>query len=234
MDTQLLPAPIFFLEPSWQKALENELAKPYLAELKAFVAKERYSGCEVYPPEELVFNALQVTPFSSVKVVIVGQDPYHGFGQAHGLSFSVNHGIATPPSLQNIYKEMQSDLGLAIPNHGCLINWAKQGVLLLNATLTVRKSEPLSHHGRGWEQFTDAILAAVAEKKESCVFLLWGKNAQDKCRTIDIDAQKHLVLTAVHPSPFSAARGFFGCRHFSQVNSFLKQRGKEPISWNLE
>lgn len=224
---------LFSLEPSWHKVLLNELEKPYIAQLKAFVALERLNGKEVYPPEELMFNSLQMTPYSSVKVVIVGQDPYHGAGQAHGLCFSVNDGIAPPPSLINIFKELKSDLGLPLPNHGSLIKWAKQGVLLLNTTLTVRRGEPLSHQGQGWELFTDAILAALEEKSEPLVFLLWGKHAQDKLLTINKEQSRHLILKAAHPSPFSAARGFFGCSHFSQTNTFLEKQGVKPIDWDL-
>lgn len=220
--------PPFVLEPSWQQALDDELKKPYMAPLAAFVAEERAGPVPIYPPKHLVFNAFQKTPFDQVKVVIVGQDPYHGPGQAHGLSFSVPKGIPPPPSLKNIFKEIQSDLGIPPPDHGCLLKWAEQGVLLLNNTLTVRQGQPLSHHKRGWERFTDAVIAKINEREEEpVVFLLWGRSAKDKCPHIH---SRHKVLKAAHPSPLSAYNGFFGCKHFSQANDFLK--GKE-INWNL-
>ncbi len=222
----------FTLEPTWQKALEDELHKPYIAKLANFIESERAKNEPVYPPQELVFNALSETPFDEVRVCIVGQDPYHGPGQAHGLAFSVPKGVKPPPSLKNIFKELQNDLLLAIPSHGCLVKWAKQGVLLLNATLTVKMSEPLSHHNHGWESFTDAIIRKLAEKKEPIIFVLWGNNAQKKCSHIEelsINGQ-HTILKAAHPSPFSAHNGFFGCRHFSKINALLK----EPIDWQLD
>jgi len=226
----------FVLESSWQKVLIDELKKPYLVHLAAFVKQERCLKNHVYPPEPLVFNALIQTPFDKARVVIMGQDPYHGPGQAHGLSFSVPKGIKAPPSLQNIFKELNQDLGLPIPSHGCLLRWAEQGVLLLNATLTVRESEPLSHHNRGWEQFTDAIIRELVKKKEPIIFVLWGKNALEKCKNVKElqENRQHTILTAAHPSPFSAHSGFFGCKHFSKINQILEKRGESPIDWRLE
>lgn len=222
----------FTMEPSWQTVLEDELKKPYVSDLAAFIKGERCKSTPIYPPEELVFNALAQTPFDKVRVVLVGQDPYHGPGQAHGLCFSVPVGVPLPPSLKNIYKELASDLGITKPHHGCLLKWAKQGVLLLNATLTVQEGSPLSHHKKGWETFTDAIIQKVAEKKEPIIFVLWGKNAIAKCSRIAELTQntQHTVITAAHPSPLSAYNGFFGCRHFSKINALLK----EPIDWQLD
>jgi uracil-DNA glycosylase len=223
----------FTLEPSWQNALKDELEKPYIKELIAFVQQERSKKEPVYPSDELVFNALSQTPFDRVRVVIVGQDPYHGPGQAHGLAFSVPKELKKlPPSLKNIYKELESDLGIAPASHGCLQKWAEQGVLLLNVTLTVKESEPLSHHNVGWETFTDAIIRKLAQKQEPIIFVLWGNNAINKCRHIHEMAEnsQHTILTAAHPSPFSSYKGFFGCRHFSKINALLKQ----PIDWRLE
>ncbi len=214
------------LESSWKEVLSDELKKPYMTDLAAFVRQEREKYGNIYPPKELVFNALNLTPYEKVRVVIVGQDPYHGPGQAHGLCFSVPKGVEPPPSLKNIFKEIRDDLGLDIPKHGCLLKWAEQGVLLLNATLTVRESSPLSHHKKGWEQFTDAIIRKIAEKKNPVIFVLWGRNAQEKCKDID---QHHIILKAAHPSPLSAYNGFFGCRHFSKINEFLDN----PIDWKL-
>ncbi len=225
----------FELEASWHKELAEELSQPYIAGLAAFVEIERQEQTPIYPPRELVFNALNSTPYDKVRVVIVGQDPYHGKGQAHGLSFSVPHGVPPPPSLKNMFKELHADLGLAEPSHGCLIQWATQGVLLLNATLTVRDAQAKSHHGKGWERFTDAIIAAIGRKKEPVVFLLWGKSAADKVRNVkEIQGNKnHLILTCAHPSPLSAYNGFFGCKHFSKTNQFLESRGLAPINWAL-
>jgi uracil-DNA glycosylase len=224
---------IAYMEASWFKLLQEEFEKPYMAQLEAFLAKEIQSGAEVYPPFELVFNAFCQTPFDEVKVVIMGQDPYHGPGQAHGLSFSVLPGVPQPPSLQNIFKELKADLGLEPPKGGCLIEWAKQGVLLLNATLTVRANEAKSHHGKGWETFTDRVIQLLCAKKDPIVFLLWGKSAYDKFQHICSHATHHLVLTCAHPSPLSAHAGFLGCRHFSQANAFLKKVGKTPIDWKI-
>lgn len=225
----------FELEPSWRQALAEEFHKPYLPQLAEFVEKERAGNVPIYPPQDLVFNAYLKTPYHTVKVVIIGQDPYHGPGQAHGLSFSVPPGIPTPPSLKNMYKELQADLGIAPAHHGCLTHWAEQGVLLLNATLTVRQSEPLSHHNKGWELFTDATVKALAARPEPVIFVLWGKFAQEKCRQLAaLNPQgTHPVLTAAHPSPFSARSGFFGCRHFSKINELLTSRGDRPIDWNV-
>lgn len=226
----------FELEPSWEKVLGNHLKEPYISSLAAFVEKERAFGASVYPPRDLVFNAFNKTPYDQVKVVIMGQDPYHGPGQAHGLSFSVPHGITLPPSLQNIFKELAADVGTTMPTHGCLSTWSEQGVLLLNATLTVRQGEPMSHHGKGWEHFTDAVIAKLCERKDPVIFVLWGKSAQEKGRNIQswsTSGAKHTVLTAPHPSPFSAHSGFFGCKHFSKINEMLVKQGKRPIDWQI-
>lgn len=221
----------FQLGPSWERVLAEELTQDYLVDLAAFVEAERASGIAIYPPDHLVFNAFKKTAFEDVKVLIVGQDPYHGPGQAHGLSFSVAKDVPQPPSLKNIFKELKEDLGIEPPSHGSLVAWADQGVMLLNATLTVAAKTPLSHHGKGWERFTDAVVRALVLRAEPCVFVLWGKNAQEKCQQIPefADASHHLVLKARHPSPFSAHSGFFGSRPFSKINAFLK----EPIDWRL-
>ncbi len=223
------------MDASWLKLLEEEFGKPYMKALEAFLAQEIASGAEVFPPFELVFNAFCQTPFDQVKVVIMGQDPYHGPGQAHGLSFSVPKGIPQPPSLQNIFKEIREDLGMERPEHGCLIDWARQGVLLLNATLTVRANEAKSHHGKGWEQFTDRVVQLLCCRKDPIVFILWGKSALEKFQHIEAcsEAKQHLVLTSAHPSPLSAYAGFFGGHHFSKANEFLKQVGKKPIDWKI-
>jgi len=214
----------------WYTKLEEELQKPYFKALEQFVKEER-TRFTVYPKESEVFNALKLTPLENTKVVILGQDPYHGPNQAHGLSFSVNYGIKPPPSLVNIYKELHTDVGFSVPNHGNLTEWAKQGVLLLNATLTVRAGEPASHQKKGWEQFTDAIIKLISDEKEHCVFMLWGSYARSK--TVLIDTTKHLVLEAAHPSPL--ARGaFFGSHPFSKANAWLKKHGLEPIDWQLK
>lgn len=220
------------LDPSWCAVLAEEFQKPYMADLKSFIVKERAGPAAIFPPAQEVFSAFSFTPFDQVKVVIVGQDPYHGPGQAHGLCFSVREGVAIPPSLQNIYKELNSDLGVPIPNHGCLTAWAKQGVLLLNATLTVSQSSPMSHHGRGWETFTDAVIQVLCKRSDPLVFILWGKSAQQKCQHV-VSAPNRFVLKAAHPSPFSAYQGFFGSRPFSQTNQFLNDHGKTPINWSL-
>ena len=222
---------------SWQEALGEELAKPYIEELAAFVKQERESGAPVYPPEPLVFAALNAVPFHEVKVVVIGQDPYHGPGQAHGLSFSVPRGMPIPPSLRNIYKELGSDLQLPPPSHGCLQGWAQQGVLLLNTTLTVREGAPGSHAKAGWERLTGAIVDKLCSRQEPLVFMLWGKPAQQKVSHIiggTSDEGRHFVLSAPHPSPLSAHRGFLGCRHFSQANSFLVNSGRSPIDWRVD
>jgi len=216
------------IEASWKKALAAEFDKPYFTELADFVRNE-YENEVVYPPPKFMFQAFELCPFDKVKVVILGQDPYHGPKQANGLCFSVNPKISIPPSLQNIYKEIQNDLAVGQPSNGDLTRWAEQGVLLLNATLTVRANTPGSHQHRGWEEFTDAVVRALSDKKENLVFLLWGKYAQEK--GAKIDKEKHLVLIAAHPSPFSAYHGFFGCRHFSRVNKYLGDHGIKEIEW---
>lgn len=227
--------PLFVLEPSWQEALKDELTKPYLTDLALFVEQEYARFPEgVYPPKSLIFNAFFLTPFQKTRVLIIGQDPYHGFGQAHGLSFSVPKGVLLPPSLKNIFKEMQEDVGITIPPHGCLNAWAEQGVMLLNATLTVKESSPLSHHKKGWELFTDAVVKALIKRKEPVVFVLWGRSAQEKCRFLKEESGTlHTVLASAHPSPLSAHSGFFGSRPFSKINAFLEKNGSEPINWQL-
>lgn len=219
------------LDPSWLDVIGQEFDQPYMAELRSFLRQEKQNGKAIYPPGQQIFNALNSTPFDKVKVVILGQDPYHGPNQAHGLCFSVQPGVTIPPSLRNIYKELADDLGIQPPNHGCLQHWAEQGVLLLNATLTVERGLAGSHQGKGWEQFTDAVIAALNDKRDHLVFLLWGSYAQRKGEFID--RQRHLVLESPHPSPFSANRGFFGCRHFSKANQYLVEQGQEPIDWRV-
>ena len=217
------------LEKSWKRVLSDQFELAYFKTLTE-VVRTAYTGTEnVYPLQELIFNAFKLCSFDDVKVVILGQDPYHGAHQAHGLCFSVQNGVKVPPSLQNIYKELQSDLGIPIRATGDLSSWAKQGVLLLNATLTVLAGKPGSHQGLGWETFTDAIIKQISDEKEHVVFLLWGKYAQEKGKIID--SEKHLVLTAPHPSPFSAYTGFFGCKHFSKANEYLKKHRVKPIEW---
>lgn len=218
------------LDQSWLKHLNEEFESDYFKELKAFLVEEKKHS-RIFPPGPKIFNALNQTPFDAVKVIIIGQDPYHGEGQANGLCFSVSEGIKVPPSLQNIFKELNSDLGLSIPNHGNMEAWAKQGVLLLNATLTVRENQAGSHQGKGWERFTDSIIRALSEHKSSLVFLLWGKYAQGKMPLID--THKHFILQAAHPSPFSAYNGFLGCKHFSKTNAILKDNGIAIIDWKL-
>lgn len=215
---------------SWLPALVAEIDQPYYQQLYRFVSEER-KKYRVYPPGPDVFNALRYTPFEQVRVVIIGQDPYHDENQAHGLAFSVRPGVPTPPSLQNIYKELRNDVQFRVPNHGCLIPWAEQGVLLLNAVLTVRAHQANSHQGKGWENFTDAVLRAVNGVNRRVVFLLWGSYAQRKAE--GIDTSRHTVLKAPHPSPLSASRGFFGCAHFSQTNTALQSAGLSPINWQL-
>jgi uracil-DNA glycosylase len=218
------------LEEGWKKILWEEFQSPYFAELKQFLVEERKSG-RIFPPGNLIFNAFQHTPFDRVKVVILGQDPYHGEGQAHGLCFSVPPGKPFPPSLKNIFKELNSDLGIPLPEHGNLEKWADQGVLLLNATLTVRASQAGSHQNKGWENFTNRVIEKVSLLHDGIVFLLWGRYAQAKESLID--GQKHLILKAAHPSPFSAYNGFFDCKHFSRTNDYLVQQGKSGIDWAL-
>ena len=220
------------LEASWVAALGNAFDAPYLKALQSFLQAEKQNGFVVYPESSTIFNAFYHTPFDNVKVVILGQDPYHGANQAHGLSFSVQKGMPTPPSLKNIYKELALEYpAFKTPNCGDLTAWAKQGVLLLNATLTVRASEPGSHQKQGWETFTDHVIATLATQKSGIVFLLWGKYAQQKEHLIN--PQKHQVLKAAHPSPFSAHSGFFGCNHFVQTNQLLVAQGMEPINWQI-
>ena len=219
------------LSDEWQQALEEEFRKPYYKTLFEFV-KEEYSKTAVYPPAEDIFNAMHLTPLSKVKVLILGQDPYHGDRQAHGLSFSVMPKTDIPPSLQNIYQELHDDLGCTIPNNGYLKKWAEQGVLLLNTVLTVRAHQPNSHQGHGWEHFTDAIIQAVNAQDRPIIYMLWGKPAQSKIPMLK--NPKHLILKAPHPSPLSAYRGFFGCKHFSQANAFLAENGQEVVDWQIE
>ena len=220
------------IEESWKAVLKDEFTKDYFLQIVTFIKTEKAAGKIIYPPGSLMFNAFDKTPFDKVKVVLLGQDPYHNPGQAHGLSFSVPQGITKPPSLINIFKELQSDLGIKMSVDGNLEKWAKQGVLLLNASLTVRKNEPGSHSKTGWIEFTDAVIKKISVEKKGVVFLLWGKFAQDKQPLID--ETKHHVLKAAHPSPFSADKGFFGCKHFSKTNEFLMQEGLQPIDWKLD
>ena len=219
------------LKPDWLDALPGGFAQPYMQQLRDFLQAEKAAGKVVFPPGALIFNALNSTPLDKVRVVIIGQDPYHGPGQAHGLSFSVPPGVRTPPSLQNIFKEINRDLGLPIPQHGCLHSWAERGVLLLNAVLTVEQGQAGSHAKRGWERFTSRVIELVNERCEHCVFLLWGSYAQRKGE--QIDRTRHCVLTSVHPSPLSAHRGFIGNGHFSAANDYLVSNGLAPIDWSL-
>jgi uracil-DNA glycosylase len=219
------------LEPGWKAALADEFAAPYMADLRAFLLAERAAGKTIFPAVANWFHALDSTPLDRVRVVILGQDPYHGEGQAHGLCFSVPQGVRPPPSLVNIFKELESDIGLARPGHGNLEHWAAQGVLLLNSVLTVEMGQAASHQGRGWERFTDAVIRLVDAQPHPVVFLLWGAYAQRKAAFVD--ATRHLVLKAAHPSPLSAHNGFKGCRHFSQANAFLAAQGQTPIDWSL-
>lgn len=216
------------IEKSWKDLFQDEFKKPYFEELASFV-REEYKTKKVFPPPKDIFKAFDLCPFDKVKVVILGQDPYHGPGQAHGLCFSVNKGIPTPPSLVNIYKEIESDIGKPMPDHGNLEHWAEQGVFLLNATLTVIAHMAGAHQKKGWETFTDEVIRLISEKKEHVVFMLWGAYAQDKAWMID--ETKHLILKAPHPSPLSANRGFFGCKHFSTANKYLASHGLKPIEW---
>jgi uracil-DNA glycosylase len=219
------------LDQSWKDVLQDEFNKPYMQALKAFILSEKQQGKVIYPKGSEYFQALNLTPLPNVKIVILGQDPYHGEGQAHGLSFSVKPGMRIPPSLLNIYKELADDVGFTPPNHGYLEEWARQGVLLLNSVLTVERAQAASHQGRGWEQFTDAIIKAINDKEDPVVFMLWGSYAQKKAAFVD--QSRHLVLKAVHPSPLSAHRGFLGCKHFSRANIFLDQNNRAPIDWTL-
>ena len=217
---------------TWKDVLDGEREKPYFQEIMEFVRSERASGKTIYPKNSDVFNALSFTPFDKARVVILGQDPYHGPNQAHGLCFSVRPGVPAPPSLLNIFRELESDLGIAMPTHGCLEKWARQGVVLLNAVLTVQAGNAGSHANKGWERFTDKVVRVLSNYKSGLIFLLWGSYAQKKGEVID--RSKHTVLLAPHPSPLSASRGFFGCKHFSKTNETLQAQGLEPIDWSLD
>lgn len=219
------------IHPTWKKALEAEFDQPYMHELRAFLKQEIKAGKNIFPKPKEFFAAFNATPFDKVKVVIIGQDPYHGSGQAHGLCFSVQPGVPTPPSLVNIYKELKDDLGVHPPQHGYLKSWADQGVLLLNSVLTVEKDKPASHKNRGWEKFTDRVIQVINHSDTPKVFFLWGSYAQQKGAIID--RKKHLVLESVHPSPLSAYRGFLGCKHFSKANTFLANKKISPVNWEL-
>lgn len=220
------------IEESWKAMLKSEFEQPYFEQMALFLKTEKMAGKTIYPPGPLIFNAFDQTPFGKLKVVLLGQDPYHGPGQAHGLCFSVQDGVPPPPSLINIFKEIEADIGLTMPvNKGNLTHWAKQGVLLLNTALTVRANEPASHSTIGWTVFTDAVIKKISEMKSGIVFLLWGNHAKEKQALID--GNKHFVLKAAHPSPFSVNKGFFGCKHFSKTNALLVQEGKDPIDWSL-
>lgn len=222
------------MESSWLEVLHEEFEKPYMKSLGNFLSEELDSKIPIYPPKELIFHAFCKTGFNQVNVVIMGQDPYHNEGQAHGLSFSVAKGVSPPPSLQNIFKELREDLKISTFPHGYLESWAEQGVLLLNATLTVRANQPKSHYGRGWETFTDRVVQLLYQRKDPLVFLLWGRSAKEKFEQVQMQKDSpHLILQAAHPSPFSAYTGFFGCKHFSKTNDFLKSVGKTPIEWSL-
>lgn len=218
------------IHPSWLNRLQNEFNSDYFKELTDFLTKER-SEFQIYPDSEATFEAFNLTPFENVKVVILGQDPYHGPNQAHGLSFSVKKGVKQPPSLKNIFKELSNDLNISPPEHGDLTNWAKQGVLLLNATLTVKAQTPGSHQKKGWEKFTDRVISIISEERENLVFVLWGKYAQDKGAVID--SKKHFIISSPHPSPFAAHRGFFESKPFSKTNDFLQSKGINPVDWKL-
>lgn len=219
------------IEQSWKGVLSNEFDQAYFSALVSFLKAEKNAGKTIYPPGKYIFNAFNTTPFDKVKVVILGQDPYHNPGQAHGLSFSVQNGIAPPPSLVNIYKELESDLNISRPNHGNLTKWAEQGVLLLNAALTVEAHSPMSHSKAGWHDFTNKVISILSQQKDNLVFMLWGGFAKSKVPLID--TSKHLVLTAAHPSPLSAHNGFFGSNHFSKANAWLEEKGLTPIDWSL-
>lgn len=220
------------IEDSWKKQLVNEFDKDYMKSLSDYLKNEKKLGKDIYPPSHLIFNAFSLTKFDDVKIVIIGQDPYHGSGQAHGLSFSVEHGTMVPPSLQNIYKELNNDIGIPIPSHGNLSNWAAQGVLLLNAILTVESGKPGSHANHGWELFTSAVLQILNQKKKKLVYILWGQKAQEKCTFID--SVDNLIIRSPHPSPYSANTGFFGSRPFSKTNEYLKKNEIEPVNWQID
>jgi uracil-DNA glycosylase len=219
------------INEEWKEILWEEFQKPYFLEIKRFLLEEKKLEKNIFPPQNLIFNAFNTTPFSKTKVVILGQDPYHGLGQAHGLSFSVPEGIKPPPSLANIFKELHTDVNFVVPTHGNLLKWAQQGVLLLNAILTVEANNAASHQKRGWEYFTNAVIEKISKHKSGVIFLLWGKYAQEK--QVLIDENKHYILKAAHPSPFSAYNGFFGCKHFSTTNNILIKNGSTPIDWQI-
>ena len=219
------------VEPGWRQALGDELKQDYIQTLYAFLSQRLNEGVTIYPSSAQCFNAFNLTPFEKVKVVILGQDPYHGPRQAHGLCFSVPHNTALPPSLKNIFRELEEDVGVKPVAHGCLESWAERGVFLLNTVLTVEESKAGSHQGKGWEQFTDHVIRILNESRDHLVFMLWGSHAQKKAAMLDRD--RHLVLEAVHPSPLSAYRGFLGCKHFSKANAFLTQHGRKPVDWQL-
>jgi uracil-DNA glycosylase len=220
------------IEEGWKDVLKGEFSKPNFQNAVTFIKVEKSQGKTIYPPGPLIFNAFDKTPFNKVKAVLLGQDPYHGYGQAHGLCFSVPDGVTPPPSLINIFKELNSDIGMPIPKTGNLTKWATQGVMLLNTVLTVRANEPASHSKIGWMEFTNSVISKISEEKEGIVFLLWGRFAQEK--QVLIDETKHHVLKAAHPSPFSANKGFFGCKHFSKTNNYLMEQRQDPIDWNLD
>lgn len=219
------------IEDSWKQVLQPEFDKPYFAQIVQFLKAEKQAGKTIFPPGTHIFNAFNTTQFNNVKVVILGQDPYHNPGQAHGLSFSVPMGVAAPPSLVNMFKELETDLNLPRPNHGNLVKWAEQGVLLLNASLTVEINKPMSHSKIGWHEFTNSVIKTLSDQREGLVFLLWGGFAKSKKDLID--SSKHCILTAAHPSPLSAYNGFYGCKHFSKTNEYLTQKGVSPIDWSL-
>ncbi|TMI68481.1 MAG: uracil-DNA glycosylase [Bacteroidetes bacterium] len=219
------------IEASWKKILKDEFNKPYFTQIVHHLKTEKKQGKTIYPPGPFIFNAFNATPIDKIKVVILGQDPYHGPSQAHGLCFSVQNGVPPPPSLINIFKELHEDIGVPIPDHGNLTKWAEQGVFLLNASLTVRAGDPMSHSKIGWATFTDTVIKKISDERENIVFMLWGKFAQEK--RVLIDEKKHLILRSVHPSPLSAHGGFFGCRHFSKANEYLMSQGIDPVDWSL-
>ena len=219
------------IEKSWKALLKEEFNQPYFKNITVHLKTEKAQGKTIYPPGGFIFNAFNTTPVDHIKVVILGQDPYHGPNQAHGLCFSVQHGVPPPPSLVNIFKELQSDIGITIPPHGNLTRWAEQGVFLLNASLTVRAAEPMSHAKIGWAQFTDSVIRKISDRKDHIVFMLWGRFAQEKSSLID--QSKHLILRAAHPSPLSAHAGFLGCKHFSKANEWLMSKGIDPVNWQL-
>ncbi|RRN55608.1 uracil-DNA glycosylase [Pseudoxanthomonas sp. SGNA-20] len=231
MQSPMADEPVIRLEPSWKARIGDWLLRPEMRELSAFLRQRKAAGVQVYPPGPRLFAAFDATPFDQVKVVILGQDPYHGPGQAHGLCFSVLPGVPVPPSLENIFKEIGDELGLPRPDHGCLLPWARRGVLLLNAVLSVEQGRAGSHQGKGWEGFTDHAIETLAREREGLVFMLWGSYAQAKGRIID--SRRHRVLKAPHPSPLSAYRGFFGCGHFAAANEYLVRRGQAPVDWSL-